>query len=99
MALLYGLISVTYRGDPALYLGRTFSTRKFCSLKCVVLFSILCDCSCMMKPFHSVRRLARGSVVYPRVAKRTLVGAAQRRKATTAAGGGLIYPIVDHKYE
>ncbi|PQE23743.1 succinate dehydrogenase flavo subunit protein [Rutstroemia sp. NJR-2017a WRK4] len=49
-----------------------------------------------MKNFHSLRRLARGSGVCPRIVKRTLVGAAQRRKATTSAGGGLIYPIVDH---
>ncbi|KAM3071858.1 succinate dehydrogenase flavoprotein subunit [Clarireedia jacksonii] len=53
----------------------------------------------MMKPFHFLRRSARGSGVYPRIAKRTLLGAAQRRKATTATGGGLIYPIIDHKYD
>jgi hypothetical protein len=33
------------------------------------------------------------------VGRRGLVTQSQRRKATTASGLGLTYPVIDHKYE
>ena len=82
------------RGDPRSEQHQTSLSR------CRPLLHIAFQFKWMMKAFsRPCRRAYNLFNASAGQARRTFVTQAQRRKATTSAGGGLGFPIVDHHYE